>query len=404
MIKNIEPKLIDNEEELKYILSIKEDDVTLDLLRDLFANRKDSNAKYNPNDFFKLPINTLYNKSSITTTMGRYITNTLILTEKLGPLLNYINKPFNEGTVKKIEGKLADYLLDDIITVEDFSTYIDKIQWLGFSITDFINPPLTTDLLTAPKNVKDKKKELLSDPKLQKELDEGSLVAISELENELLDMSKKELSDLPDMDIYESGSRGSFGNNYKMTAISRGPIKSMADPSKVNISTASLEEGTPSDEQYMYADIMATASYMRSIDTQKGGYEGKKLSASLQSAVLDKENSDCGTDLAISIGINEDNKDLFINRYIKEGNNLILLTNDNISKYINKIVKLRSPMYCKTEKICNKCAGELYYKLGIENLGLVSNALAGVLINLSMKSFHDTSVSMMEIDPFNFID
>src|SRR5699024_6290834 len=100
---------------------------------------------------------------------------------------------------------------------------------------------------------------------------QGDLELYTSIENELLDIAKKDLKDLPDMAIYDSGSRGSWGNNYKMTAVSRGPVKALSDPTKVNISTRSLDEGIPPEERYIYADILTSASHSRSVMTADGG-------------------------------------------------------------------------------------------------------------------------------------
>ena len=73
---------------------------------------------------------------------------------------------------------------------------------------------------------------------------------------------------------------------------------------------------------------------------------------------------------------------MLLDRYIQKGKSLVLLTPDNINSYIGKIVNLRSPMYCKDNHICNKCAGELYYKMGIDNVGLISNVIGTSMTTL----------------------
>lgn len=132
--------------------------------------------------------------------------------------------------------------------------------------------------------------------------------------------------------------------------------------------------------------------------TQVGGYLNKKMSAAFQGVVLDKHGSDCGTSLALEIIITASNKSQFLHRYIVVGSKLVLLDSNNIDNYVNKKVRLRSPMYCKGDRLCNKCAGELYYKLGIENIGLTSTKLAGTLLNLNMKKFHNTTASITRVN------
>jgi len=77
----------------------------------------------------------------------------------------------------------------------------------------------------------------------------------------------------------------------------------------------------------------------------------------------------------------------------------VLLDGESIDKYIGKTVKLRSPMYCAGgAKKCNICLGEIYYTLGIENVGLAASKLSTTILNLNMKKFHDASANLHDID------
>ena len=80
-----------------------------------------------------------------------------------------------------------------------------------------------------------------------------------------------------------------------------------------------------------------------------------------------------------------------------------MLTGDNMDKYIDKVVKMRSPMYCIGDKLCNKCAGELYYKIGIKNIGLTTSSVGSSFLQYLMKSFHDSTLSLNEVDLNDFI-
>jgi hypothetical protein len=102
--------------------------------------------------------------------------------------------------------------------------------------------------------------------------------------------------------------------------------------------------------------------------------------------------------------MNEKNYKLFLYRYIAEGNKLIQLDNNNIKNYIGKVIHLRSALFCQSEKLCSKCAGELYYKLGIKNIGLTTAKLSSSLLNLSMKVFHDTTLDLYKINYLDFIE
>jgi len=133
------------------------------------------------------------------------------------------------------------------------------------------------------------------------------------------------------------------------------------------------------------------------------GYENKKISTSFQAAVIDAPGSDCGTKKLFKIHLTDKIYNLYKYRYVKDGNNLVELNDSNKDKFMDKIVYMRSPLYCKGDKICSKCAGQFFYKLGVENIGLTTNSIGGVLLNASMKSFHDSTVYLKELDIEDYI-
>ena len=167
---------------------------------------------------------------------------------------------------------------------------------------------------------------------------------------------------------------------------------------------ASLDEGIPPEERYIYADVLTNASASRSLMTRNGGYEAKKLAAAFQGIVFDKKGSDCGTRLTVPLLVTEGNKKLLTDRYIMVNNRTTLLTSSNIDEYVGKTVSLRSPMYCRNPKYCSKCTGELYHKLGIENVGLIANVIGTSMTTLSMKAFHNATVKLKEINYEDYID
>lgn len=123
----------------------------------------------------------------------------------------------------------------------------------------------------------------------------------------------------------------------------------------------------------------------------------KKYMAGFQTVVLDKKGSHCNTTKTLPIYITKSNKKMFIDRYIKEGQKTICLTDEIIDKYVNRLVNLYDPKCCINDKICNRCAGELYYKLGIVNIGLTASRISSSLMNKCLKKKHDTSLKTTDI-------
>lgn len=102
--------------------------------------------------------------------------------------------------------------------------------------------------------------------------------------------------------------------------------------------------------------------------------------------------------------ITKKNKDLFLYRYIIEKGKLVLLDEHTIGNYIDKYVNLRTPLYCNSEKYCSKCAGELYNKLGISNVGLLTTRIGTSLLNASLKQFHDMTLKTVTVNIDDFIN
>ena len=112
-------------------------------------------------------------------------------------------------------------------------------------------------------------------------------------------------------------------------------------------------------------------------NTLTNQYERKKIDNALQAITLGEKDSDCKTTFGLKIVIPAKMKNLFLDRYIlNQDGSLLLLSANNIDEYVDKEVILRSHLFCKTDCICNKCAGEFFYKMGITNAGLLTNTMA----------------------------
>ena len=133
--------------------------------------------------------------------------------------------------------------------------------------------------------------------------------------------------------------------------------------------------------------------------TKESGYKTKQINAALQSIVLREDVQDCGSKGYLEVLLTKDLANRCDYRYIIDKGKLVLLTPENKNKYIGTIVKMRSIMYCGCDYgVCLTCAGLNFKKLGIHAVGLTGNGLTGSLLELKMKSFHDTSVKTTKID------
>jgi len=91
--------------------------------------------------------------------------------------------------------------------------------------------------------------------------------------------------------------------------------------------------------------------------------------------------------------------------YVVDKGKSILLTDDNISKYIGKYMVVRSPLTCKTDGVgyCYKCFGEKYKKLNITLLASEIINLGSDIMYISMKSMHGKASGLLKLDIDDFI-
>ena len=385
-------------DEVKYILSLQGKDVTQDLMKEFFADTIKSDAKFNPRDTFTLPKGKLNVKSNTRTTLGRYIFNFFVY-EKIIDQMGYINKPLTEKVIEKeIIQEATTKMLENDISQENYIDFMERLNWLGYSITAFITPGFGLDAVVIPPKTEKLKKQLFK--RYEKEIASGDPQIISKIEKELLESAKKELKDSGNervLDYYESGSRGSFENNYKNTALMRGLVADPQNKGKFLISKTNLSDGIGSDETNIYGNLLLQGAGGRAIETKKGGYMAKQLTAAFQGLRIDDDGTDCGTKKTLTVKITNENKDMFKLRYYVEKGKLLLINSKNISSLVGKVIQLRSPMYCKSEYICEKCYGRLPYEIGIRDIGLTYTNIGDTLKNLSMKSFHDATVKFTDV-------
>lgn len=386
--------------EKEYFLSLKYDDISKTLLQDLFARKYDpktnktSPAKFHTYDEFTLKKGESFNTEEVRTNCGLYIVN-IFLFEPLKSIVGYVNEPLSKKAMGKINSKIDAALLENRITAEQYIKYLNDATWLRFIINTEVSTSLTINSMKELPAVKKRKQELIKQNK--DKIEAGDVSTAASMEKELLDIARKELKDDPAMELYDSGARGAFDVAYKSAQVMTGAVYN-SSKGKYDIMTNSLANGVDKGDIPTLANSVVDGSYSKAISTGECGYLTKKLAAAFQSEMLDKPGSDCGSKGYNEVTLTKGNKHLYMYCYMIEGSNLVRFDPSNEDKYIGKTVKFRSLQYCTSKKNCNKCAGDLYYFLGIENIGLTVPKLSGTLLNKRMKVFHDPNVKVTELD------
>lgn len=387
----------------QFLLSLKPEDLTFDMLVDLFGNTvsgdgdisKEKSSRFNTTDEMELTPAEYFVKEPTLTTVGRFIYNKYII-ERVGfqDILGYVNIPLTAGNSSKNEALISKALIEDKITISQMYDYIDYRDNLGMQLHSVIATSFTPKTITTPPSVQKRKKELFK--QYDKELSAGDIVTSEKIEKELVGMAKKELAGDPGLDLYDSEARGNFGNYKNMNIFKGATMNNMTG--QYEIVRSSFMDGIKKEDIPSFGNAVVAGAYPKAVGTQESGYLAKQLLSSMQSEMLDEHGSDCGSTKTIEVDLTAKNSKDFEYRYVVEGGKLVCLTPENMPRYIGKTVHMRTPMYCLGEKTCNICAGEMNYKLGILNIGLGCSKVATTLLRMGMKKFHISNLKSTQID------
>lgn len=402
---------IDSNNLVSYLLALTEEDINYAFIMNLFGEFGDKRL-CNPYDTFTVPTGAfsfnkngkvVSNKRPFTTTVGLWVYNIFFfrdagLSEFIG---GYINSTVNNKAYGNIDQKLSYALLEDKISSEQFRRYMEKTQFI-MPFESVLSPNQTEFMMCATKEINKKKAELYK--KYKKEIDAGNITVAEQMEKELLDFASEYMDGDPSLDTLESGGAGSFKNNFKNMFIMKGAMRD-PDPNakkQYNVALSNYMDGISADEYSIVANSLAAGPYSRGKKTETGGYWEKLMVSGYQHIVLDKPGSDCGTKHYITVTLTKDNYKDYMYNYIIVGNSLVELTTDNLDRFMNKTVKMRFSSMCKRTggagKICNCCAGNMFYRIGINNIGVAVSQVASTMKLRCMKGFHDSTISTTTID------
>lgn len=150
-----------------------------------------------------------------------------------------------------------------------------------------------------------------------------------------------------------------------------------------------FSEGLSKKEYFVSGHGARQGITSRTNKTRNTGYLSRKLMYALVSVELSPTIENCGTDKLLVIKSNKDLIERLLNRYIEVDGKLVLITPDNIKDYQDKTIKLRTPAFCKSKKICHTCYG-LDYKLynNYEIGSIAAQTLSERITQETLKVFH----------------
>lgn len=391
-------------------LKMNPDDITRSFLAETFADVANTSTKrtgthhckYNTWDSISIPAKYFYPEQPlIRTTIGRFVFNKFVLqgSGTIG-VVQFLDKTMNKKAMGGLDTLIGQLYLEDKIDRTAFNKYLDHRDTLGYWANGMLAHTISEKMSKPLPEIEKKKAELCK--KYEKELAAGDLDVMTKISDELVAYAKELLKDDPGMDLYLSGDLD-FGNNYKNNSIIKGAVMNQIED-KYDFIETSFMDGIDRKDIPAHANSILASQYPASIATSDAGYMGKKLLALLQMMELDEPGTDCGTKNTIPITITNHNKEDVLYMWINEGGTLKEITRDNVDSYVGKTVNMRTPMTCTGDKICSKCAGQLFYMLGIRDAGLFSVQISHAALNMGLKAKHDSNVEIYKLDPDKLIE
>lgn len=400
---------ITDPKDIEYLVGIKEEECTkLSFAMDMFGDFDDK-RRFNTYDTVTIPSGSYgpegnKNINPINTTIGIWVFNKAFIEKELFDLFGYINKPITSKVFKEINKKMSYAVMEDKLPLDAIKRYIMKTEKFQ-PYCNILSTSITENMLSIPKAIAKKKQELLK--KYEKELATNDPIVSQKIEKELIEECKVLLKDDPSIDMINSGAKIDWGNNFKNMFVMRGASKN-PDPLNPNgdytIIKSDFMTGITPDEYAAFADSLTTGPYARAKKTADGGAMEKTFVKALEHLYILPAGSDCGTKRTKSVTLTKDNIDDWMYSYIVEsGNRLVELTSDNRDSYLGKKVKFRYSGLCESEKgICNKCAGNLFTRLGIKNVGVASYVIPASIKLKSMKTFHDSTIKIFDMGDYGY--
>lgn len=305
-----------------------------------------------------------------TTTVGRHIWNKMVPDKKFqvntGIGKKEINKFINQASI--------DYGSKNPQIYADF---VNKIIELGGKYYTLIPATFSIDDLQVPASIMNLKKKL-----------DGASPAESQLIIDKMEKLLKEYLEENQLNFGVVGKAGGLKGGYgqlRQILICKGIIADTHGNGMVVKN--SYGSGMNSREFFTHAIGSRNGVMDRVLNTAPTGYLSRRLAYALQRVECNPDIKDCGTRRTVKVKVTDDIAKRLVGRYVYNDDNKLELFDPD--KWTGKIIRLRSPIYCKTTRLCRHCYGELALRNRTKNVGILAGQILGErLTQVSMKQFH----------------
>lgn len=339
-----------------------------------------------------LPRQSRFVPDGVTTTIGRFLVNVVVLYESFKGKVGYINE--------KIDGKRLKNIISDLMvdtpkegmplpegkaTVQACLKVTQQLDFL-VGLNPIIVKASSTDAFTIDPALIKLRDELLD--KLDKEGKLGDPVAVAGVIDLLVEKDVELQYNGPSADLYIS--RAFVSNNRKKMFLLFDFIPNF-HTGKYELLRKSLNEGWELSKFTAYVNTAIEGTYSRSVSVALAGADVKTVI--LLTGKIKAIEGDCGSKRSELVSINERNFKQWIGSYYLENQTLSKITANDFDKLNGKIVGIRVPQYCQqgSGNLCTTCLGE---RLG-GSQDRVSSEVSLMLSKfflLSMKKIHSSEL------------
>jgi len=306
---------------------------------------------------------------------------------------------FNECLPKDypaVDGEIREKILIEILNdiskrypIEETKNVLDKIKTIGFKYSTLFGSSMSLQSCYL-----DRAQEM-----------RDNIYSSDEVRDQLVEVSKSETQDLLKREfkysyLIESGARGSW-DQVRQIILTRGFVSNFHGQILPTPIKNSLLSGLTEEEFFNSTYGCRKGLLDVALNTGTSGYLSRKLIFTCANLQIDKNNEDCGSTDFLEVFIPSQRKaEMMIGKFFKDENgNLDMITEKNFKSLVNKTILVRSPIYCKSERLCKTCYGNLHEVTRSKFVGVIAaQALGECNTQLILRTFHTSGVAVIKGD------
>jgi len=331
----------------------------------------------------------------IETSIGRLLLNYVWLADPFGDIIPYMNNTIRPK--KDIDPLIVTLLIEGKIKVDQAYAYSRNLYYL--QRTELAVPAFTKKSICINPAIIKRRDELLIE--YAEEIKNGNAIVMNKIEEELVRMDKEDISTDVSAVFYDHDSK-SYENHRKNMFITVGAVNKFGDESNYNFIDNNIDEGWDFKNFATICNEIRRGSFGRAKETAKGGEESKFLIRIFQNTRIIEDT--CDSTRHLTLELTKDNiKDYYYRNVLSQDNKTYeTIYPENVSKFVNRTIKMRSPQTCSTKNgYCYSCCGEDFRQMNQEIMTMNAITVGTEFLNLSMKAMHQASLGLFEVTSVN---